>query len=146
MPIAVYFLGTCVRLRAGLLPHRKLAAMSNPNVYLRDDGIVRIDYRGHDRITLDVVRNAYKQHHQLSKDRKPVLIFGQSVLSMDPDAVEFASGKKVQGVTKAAAILAKSYLEEHLGNIYLSYRNLPFPMRLFSSERTALRWLEKHLH
>ena len=115
-----------------------------PNVYLAQDGILRIDYRAFKRITIDVVRKAYEHHFQLSPAKRPVLIFGQSVLSMDHEAATFASGEEVCSVTKAAAILAKSFLEEQMGNMYLAWHTPPFPTRLFTSESAALRWLVRY--
>jgi hypothetical protein len=114
---------------------------TRPNVYLARDGILRIDYRASKRITIDVVRKAYELHFQLSPAKRPVLIFGQNVLSMDHEVATFASGEEVCSVTKAAAILAKSFLEEQMGNMYLAWRTPPFPTRLFTSESAALRWL-----
>ena len=114
------------------------------DVYLEKDGIVRIDYRAHDRITLDVVQAAYEQHFGISRKEAPVLIFGQSVLSMDDDAVAFVNGEEVRGITKAAAIITNSFLEERMGNMYLLYNSPPFPTKLFTSESSALRWLKRH--
>ena len=120
--------------------------MTTPNVYLEDDGIVRIDYRDFDKITLNVVREAYKQQSDLSKDGTPVLIFGQSVLAMDSEAAGFVSGGEVKNVTKAAAILTKSWIEKHMGDLYLSCNRPPFPVRLFLTEAAAVRWLKGYLH
>jgi hypothetical protein len=120
--------------------------MGTPNVYLKGDGIVRIDYRDFDRITIDVVNDAYEQHRDLSEEKTPVLIFGQSVLAMDHEAAGFVSGDKVKGVTKAAAILTKTWLEKNLGDFYLSFRRPPFPVRLFVTETEALDWLKEYVH
>jgi hypothetical protein len=120
--------------------------MAEPNVSLEKDGIVRIDYRDFDQITLDVVQDAYEQHRSLSPEQTPVLIFGQSVLGMDPEAAGFVSGDEVTSVTSAAAILAKSWFEKQLGEMYLACTRTPFPVRLFMTESAAVSWLKKHLH
>ena len=73
--------------------------------------------------------------------QRPVLIFGQNVMSLDNDVAEFVAGKEVKRLTKAAAILTKSFVEEQMGNMYLMLNAPPFPTRLFTSETAALRWL-----
>ena len=113
-----------------------------PNVQIGEDGIVRIDYRSYDRVTLSVVQQAYEKQLAASQDeQRPVLIFGQSVMSLEKDVADFVAGKEVKSLTKAAAILTKSFAEEQMGNMYLMFNAPPFPTRLFTSETAALRWL-----
>jgi len=113
-----------------------------PDVHIREDGIVRIDYRSHDRVTLEVVKQAYEKQLTLSQEeQRPVLIFGQNVVSLEKDVADFVNGKEVKSLTKAAAILTKSFVEEQLGNMYLMFNAPPFPIRLFTPESGALHWL-----
>ncbi len=57
-----------------------------PEVYIEDDGIIRIDYRSLDHVTMDVVRKAYEKQLAMSQDQlRPVLIFGQIVLALEDD-------------------------------------------------------------
>jgi len=117
-----------------------------PNVQIGRDGIVRIDYRAYDRVTLGVVQQAYEKQLAVSQEEeRPVLIFGQGVMSLDDDVAEFVAGKEVKSLTKAAAILTKSFVEEQLGNMYLMFNAPPFPTRLFTSESAALRWLTAYV-
>ena len=112
------------------------------NVHIEEDGIVRIDYRAYDRVTLGVVQQAYEKQLAVSQEeQRPVRIFGQSVMSLDDDVTDFVAGKEVKSLTKAAAILTKSLMEEQMGNMYLMFNAPPFPTRLFTSESAALRWL-----
>ena len=111
-----------------------------PDVQIGEDGIVRIDYRSYDRVTLGVVQQAYEKQLAVSqKERRPVLIFGQSVMSPEDDVAEFVADKRITSLTKAAAILTKSYMEEQMGNIYQMFNSPPFPTRLFTCESAALR-------
>lgn len=113
-----------------------------PNVQIGEDGIVRIDYRSYDRVTLGVAQRAYEKQLALSQEeQRPVLIFGQSVTSLDDEVAKFVAGREVTGLTKAAAILTKSFMEEQMGNMYLMFNSPPFPTRLFTSESAALHWL-----
>jgi hypothetical protein len=113
-----------------------------PNVHIEQDGIVRIDYRAYDRVTLSVAQQAYEKQLAVSRDeQRPVLIFGQSVMALEDDVAEFVAGNEVKSLTKAAAILTKSFVEEQMGNMYLMFNAPPFPTRLFTSESVALRWL-----
>jgi len=113
-----------------------------PHVEIGEDGIVRIDYRAHDHVTLKVVQQAYQKQLVVSQEeQRPVLIFGQGVMSLGEDVADFVAGNEVKGLTKAAAILTKSFMEEELGNMYLMFNAPPFPTRLFTSESSALHWL-----
>jgi len=62
-------------------------------------------------------------------------------MSLDDDVADFVAGREVTSLTKAAAILSKSFVEEQMGNMYLMFNAPPFPTRLFTSESGALRWL-----
>ena len=117
-----------------------------PNVQIGEDGIVRIDYRSYDRVTLGVVRQAYEKQLAVSqKEQRPVLIFGQSVMSLEEDVADFVAGQELKNLTKAAAILTKSFMEEQMGNMYLMFNAPPFPTRLFTSETAAVRWLSGYV-
>ena len=118
-----------------------------PEVHIADDGIVRIDYRAFDRVTLDVAKKAYEKQRAMSQgEQRPVLILGQNVLAVEDGVADFINGDKVQSVTKAAAVLTKSFMEEMLGNMYLLANNPPFPTRLFTSESGAKRWLSGYVN
>jgi len=117
-----------------------------PRVHIAKDGIIRIDYRAHDRITLEVVRQAFEKQRALAQGKqRPVLIFAQGVTSLAADAVEFLKDDEVKSLTKASAILTKSFVEEQLGNMYLMLNVPSFPIRFFTSESGALRWLTAYV-
>jgi hypothetical protein len=127
---------------AGKGEYKSIGGPFMPDVQMGDDGVVRIDYRSYDCVTLGVVQQAYEKQLAVSREeQRPVLIFGQSVMSLDKDVARFVAGKEVKSLTKAAAILTKSFVEEQTGNMYLMFNAPPFPTRLFTSETAALRWL-----
>ena len=120
-------------------------AMTNPEVWLGDDGIMRVDYSRCQGITLATYKSSYEQRLKISRDRLPVLLVGKRVGFVDHQALRFASSDEVCAITAALGMLAGSFLEKHLGQMFIAYHTPPYPTRMFDSETEALGWLKTFL-
>lgn len=117
-----------------------------PEVVLGRDGILRIDYSQHDRITLGSIERARAIHAALCPDRKvPVLLQGSRVGSVEYKAQRYLSAPEVCAGIAAGAIVVKSFLERHLARMFLIYHRPPYPVQVFSEEASALAWLRGFL-
>ena len=75
----------------------------------------------------------------------PSLIKSQGVISMDKAAREYlASPEATEGLT-ASAILVQSAFSSFLGNFFLSVNKTSMPVKLFTDEAKAERWLRRFI-
>lgn len=116
-----------------------------PAVWLRDDGILRIDYGLHPRVDLAAIRSAHRQHLALADRPLPVLVTGRGTMTATPEAEAFSASPEVCAVTVAVAVVASNPLARMAVLLYRRYRRPPYPFQAFDSEEAALQWLARFL-
>ena len=117
-----------------------------PEVTLGDDGIMRVDYSRYDHVTLASLRYVHARHVALCPSGKiPVLFVGSHIGRVDYAAQRYVSSPEVCAGISAGAIVVQSFLERHLGRMFLVYHRPPFPVRIFSDTAAALSWLRGFL-
>ncbi len=119
--------------------------MANPEVWLGEDGILRIDYGAFSVITLAVVQSAYAQQRKISQEKLPVMIRGGGVGSVDYVAQRYASGPEMCAVTAARGVLVSTTLEKHLCQMFFAYHKPPYPIKMFTTEADAISWLKTYV-
>jgi len=116
------------------------------DVTLGADGILVIDLRNCDRVTLPLIETAHARHLALSPGRKvPVLLRGHHVGSIDYAAQRFGSSSSVNQVVAAMGLVVKSFLERHLARLFLMYHRPSYPARVFEDEAMARNWLSGYI-
>jgi hypothetical protein len=113
-----------------------------PQVTLGDDGVIRINFGFHARITRATVQDAHEQHRRLTPYRAPVLIKGEHVLTADSDAERYASSPEIVKAVTACALLPRTVLERVIARLFLRYSKPPYPVRVFADEDEAIEWLK----
>jgi hypothetical protein len=125
-------------------PHRPVAQAAV--VTLGDDGIMIVDFRHCERVTLPIIEAAHARHLALCPDRKvPVLMRGDHVGGVDYAAQRFGSSPSVCQVFAALGLVVASFLERHLARMFLMYHRPPYPTRVFDDEQMARNWLRGFL-
>jgi hypothetical protein len=139
--------GVIRRMASRLHPDQQPAPVDvRPDVTLRDDGILHIDFIQYDRITLASIQYAHARHVALCPDRKiPALFKGKAVASVEYKAQRYLSSPEVNKGISAGAIVVKSFLQRHLARMFLIYHRPPYPVQVFSDEADALAWLRGFL-
>lgn len=113
-----------------------------PQVYLREDGILYIDFSRYDRITLASLQYVHSEHIKLCPVGKvPVLVKGNSVGSIEYAAQRYAASPEVCAGICASALVVSSFLERHLARMFLVYHRPPYSVQVFSNEQDAIPWL-----
>jgi len=115
-------------------------------VTLGADGILVVDFRNCERVTLPVMEAVHADHLRLIPHHKvPVLVRGHHVSSVDYAAQRFGSSPAVNQVVSALALVVQSFLERHLARLFLMYHRPAYPVRVFEDEAMARNWLSGHL-
>lgn len=116
-----------------------------PDVSVGSDGILRVDFNRYDRVTLASLQYVHARHVALCPVGKvPVLFKGSNIARVDYEAQRYISTPEVCAGVSAGAIVVKSFLDRHLGRMFLIYHRPPFPAQLFRDEAAALSWLRAY--
>jgi len=114
-------------------------------IWLEEDGIVRIKYPDNCHITMDVMESIYRQHVEITTDKRPILADCGSVASLDYDAQQFVSTDKAAALTTALAAVVKSPFTRAMGEMFMMFHKPPYPTRIFQHKEDALEWLKTFL-
>ena len=120
--------------------------LDTPYVYYQLDGdLLTATYKKDVKVNLEMAREIIRERHMFT-DYKPVvlLVYNQGVVKMDKKARELlASGDGVKGII-AAAIVVGSPFTSFMANFFVSVNKPIMPVRVFSDEEGAMKWLQKY--
>ena len=74
--------------------------------------------------------------------KRPLLSDISNVKSVSREAREFFAGEETGKIISAIGLIIKSPISRVIGNFYLSVNRPSFPVKLFTSEEEAIRWLK----
>ncbi|HHH42517.1 MAG TPA: hypothetical protein ENK49_00115 [Gammaproteobacteria bacterium] len=111
-------------------------------VWLDGDGIVRIRYPQNFNLTLQVMQEVNRRHRRLTTDKRPVLVYAESVASAEYEAQQFASTQQAIELTTCLAIIVRSFFTRAMAELFMKFHKPPYPTRIFNDEQAALAWLE----
>ena len=114
-------------------------------VWMKDDNITRTSW---DANTLVSVEDAWahleagkKINETRGLKRSPLLVDLSNIKSLSREVRLIFSGEATMKVCIAAALLIKSSMSRIIGNFFLGLNKSIYPVKLFSSEEEALKWL-----
>ena len=105
------------------------------------DGIMRIVYPKDFHLTLEVMHSAYHRHVQISTEKRPLLVYADSLASAAYDAQQFASPAGAVALVRGMAIAVKSFFTRAMADLFMRFHRPPYPTSVFASEQDAVRWL-----
>lgn len=111
-------------------------------VWVDDDGILNILNKENVAITIELHRLTYNNLRVLAQGKRhPVLVDLRPIRSMDKASRDFSASEEHAGIMTAVALIVGSPLSRALGNFFLGLNTPPFPVKIFSDEVKARRWL-----
>ena len=111
-------------------------------ITLGEDGILRCKVKPVDNHTLDdAVENVRASATLLAGSRAPTLLDARAARAITRQAREYYTGAENAKVTAGTAMLINSSVGRIIGNFLIQVNRPAFPIRLFSDEAEALRWL-----
>lgn len=97
-------------------------------------------------IDLDTAREVVKSRlHFTSGKIVAVLILNGGVIGMTKEAREYLASPEGTAKIRATAIVLNSIFGSFLGNFFLSVNKPDMPVRIFSHQSTAVKWLKKFI-
>lgn len=113
----------------------------DPEVWLEEDGILRIQYPQNFDLTLAAAQSIFERSLSVAHSSSPVLVYADTLVSADYEAQRFVSQSAVVEAVVAMAILARTFFADALVDLFMRFHNPPFPTRVFRDEQAALDWL-----
>jgi len=81
-----------------------------------------------------------------SGTKRPLLVRMADVAAIDREARRYYSSiEGTGGYFRAIALLVGSPLSRVIGNFFIGLNRAPYPLRLFTDEADAVRWLEEYV-
>lgn len=111
------------------------------NVTFRADGIMHIHYLT-EELTLEISREVFAFTRQHSPWKlAPLFLTGSDFMSDNKESKAFNSSPEVLQYCSAIAFLSDSVAKKLLANFFITLNKGKIPMRFFSTEAEALKWL-----
>ncbi len=107
------------------------------------DGILRVRFTPGTAVSLNLITRCYNDGLKfIGDDPRSFLVFIDNVKRMDRSARAFVSEMQM---VKAGAVVASSPIARIIGAMVIALSTrAPFPLRLFSTEKEAVKWLQEH--
>ena len=115
-------------------------------VWLSDDGILQQEHVPNTEITLQDAKELTNAYVKLSNGKpRPVLVYMQGVKSVTREARQYFGEHITPQNMIAVALLSNSPVTNVIGSFFLRFHKTDSPVKLFSSETEALKWIKGFL-
>jgi len=121
----------------------EVLALENCDVWLDDQGVVRIVFKPCPDHGLDQARAIVSAHNELSGDRKRGVLADLTGITTaaDREARNYYVTPEASRLKLGMAMITPSPFQRMLGNIFFRVNKPPYPCRMFQDEPGALVWL-----
>lgn len=114
--------------------------------WVDDEGIAHVVFLPGAVIT----KNSAKEHFEAcikygGEKARLVLSDARSIKSSDHEGRKYFAGENFAKYTKASAVIVGSYLSKMLVSFFTSVSKPQYPVKFFTSEDEALKWLKRFL-
>lgn len=125
-----------------ILPHSTIE-ISAYQIHVGEDDIVRAKVKDHVIVTLEYAREMTDTLLKISPDAsRPLLVHLGKVKYITKEAREHFKGGKRKPTAPAVALIIETSLSVIIGNFYIGLNKPHVPTRLFTNEKSAVRWLK----
>jgi hypothetical protein len=97
-------------------------------------------------INLEIAKLCIAERKRVSGGQTyPALVFINNIKSVSKSARDYFASDEAANNIVASAFIVGSSVSKIMGNIFLTFNKPPVPLRLFTSEAEALKWLRNYL-
>jgi hypothetical protein len=124
----------------------EIIELSIADLWIDQNNVVRIAFKPTGAHTVEDARTVTSAHRQLTGIRKcPVLADIRRIkVGADKIARAHYAGEESTQLKTALAFVTRSKFQRTVGNIFHFMNRPPYPVKMFTSESEALRWLESY--
>jgi len=111
-------------------------------MYIDEDGILRIKILTGTKLTIVAMKEYLEASYKLLNGKKALVLFdGTAEYEVTEEAKAFGASKEVQDTRIAIAFVTKSITNSLMFNLYLKVYKPEVPTKMFSSNESGLKWL-----
>ncbi|UTW62255.1 hypothetical protein KFE98_19990 [bacterium SCSIO 12741] len=114
------------------------------DVSLDDQGIIHMTFTQNSKITLSDAQEIFRVRRELEPNRSKQLLLldMRATPGANREARFYSKKKEVIDTTQAMAMIVENYSSQILGNFFLGFIRGDYPVRLFTDEESAVKWLK----
>lgn len=120
---------------------------TNPYVrlYIKDDILIG-QYKERLHITLEIAKEIVQSRLAFTNGEKyATMIIARGITGMDKPARDYLSSAEATAGLIATALVINSSFQRIMGNFFISVNRTTMPVRIFTSEAGAEKWLRKFI-
>lgn len=112
--------------------------------YVDDDGILRIKVIEGAHIDLESIKEDGLVNMQLTNNKRSLALYdSRAFFTIEPDAREYLRSGIIDPTRIATAVLTDRLATKILVNFFIRFNKPQTPMKMFTSEKQALKWLKE---
>ncbi len=122
---------------------KKVIKTRNAEIWMDEHGICNQIYSSGARVTYEDTLNECRLISEMSGPEKvPILVDLNLVKSVCRESRMYYAGTEAEKIFKVAALLVGTQMSRVLGNFFIGLNKPVVPVKLFTSEKEALKWLK----
>jgi len=121
----------------------KVILTKNAKMWM-ENGILHCQLFPNTELTLESTKEIVEETLKLCKGKNvPILGDIGKVKYINRESREYFSGEEAMKAASSLALLTHTPVSSVIGNFFLGINSPPYPVKLFTSEDKALKWLEQ---
>lgn len=121
---------------------KKVVKTHNAEIWIDKQGICHHIYTEGANVTIEDTLDECRIISEIAGYKKvPILVDLNLVKTVSRESRMFYAGKEGEKIFKVAALLVGTQMSRVLGNFFLGLNKPVMPVKLFTSEKEALKWL-----
>ncbi len=122
---------------------KNVVKTSSAEIWIDDQGICHLIYTPGARLTFEDTLNECRIISEMSGPGKvPILVDLNNVKYVSRESRTYYAGKEAEKIFKVAALLVGTQMSRVIGNFFMGLNKPLMPIKLFTSEKQALKWLK----
>ena len=113
------------------------------DIYTLDNGIQKEVWRTGELTDVAIVQQHMERIHEELKEETDILMLIDSsrTTKMSKEVRDYLGDYTIEPLPDAVALLVSSGISKVIGTLFLKFKKIPYPMRLFTNENKAIKWL-----
>ena len=121
----------------------KVVKTRNAEIWIDEEGICHHTYTAGARLTFEDTLKECRIISEMSGHKKvPILVDINNVKHVPRESRMYYAGKEAEMIFKATALLIGTKMSRVIGNFFIGLNKPSMPVKLFTSEKEALKWLK----
>jgi hypothetical protein len=125
----------------------KVIKTRNAMIWMDEHGICHESYNEGARLTFEDTVKELQIISEISGHKKvPLLVDLNNAIHVPRECRSYYAGKEGAEILKVAALLVGTQMSRVLGNFFIGLNKPTMPVKLFTSETEALKWLKEYIN